>query len=346
MNGEWQHFLGETGVFNLADSGPDTDTSSGGDGMLAQSTLIAPVPDEAVLRVSGADAEAFLQGQFSNDVAALADPGSQLTTWSTPKGRVLALFRLIRIGDSYLIRIPRTLADAFVKRLRMYVLMSKVVVEDQPDQVSFGISGVDAASLLETVGGQPPSRTDDCVVDNNLTIVRVRGEPERFEVTAPVSRAIEIWKLLSISAVAGDESTWRLQDIDAGVPRVDGDTSEAFVLQMLNLQHIDGVSFKKGCFPGQEVVARMQYLGKLKRRMYLLTGDATAGVPASGSDLYVEGKSSAIGKVVDAQPVGDDTFRMLAVCAIEAMEQPVYLNEQAQHAVSLLELPYSLDVPE
>lgn len=332
MNSDWQNFLVEQGVTDTID-----------DGLLAQSTLVSALPDEVTLHISGADAEAFLQGQFSNDVAALADPDSQLTTWSTPKGRVLALFRLMRMGDAFLIRLPAALAETFVKRLRMYVLMAKVVIELQDNVVSFGLSGEQAPGLVEAVFGSAPSDVDGCIVNDDSCVVRVRGEMPRYELTMPLTEAMALWQKWAPAVQPGSEHLWRLQNINAGIPSVGSATSEAFVLQMMNLHHINGVSFKKGCFPGQEVVARMQYLGKLKRRMYLLSGSVDAGVPAPGDELFSEGKSSAVGKVVDAQPAGDGTYRMLAVCAIDGMEHPVYQEAEARHRVTEIELPYSIN---
>jgi folate-binding Fe-S cluster repair protein YgfZ len=111
---------------------------------------------------------------------------------------------------------------------------------------------------------------------------------------------------------------------------------------MLNLQHIDGVSFKKGCFPGQEVVARMQYLGKLKRRMY--RGAVSGDAPVPGAEIFTEGASSAVGKVVDAQPDGSGESRLLAVLAIDSAEKPLTVGRDNGQAVTLHELPYDIPV--
>jgi len=152
-----------------------------------------------------------------------------------------------------------------------------------------------------------------------------------------------LWHLLVEYCQVCSEARWRLQNIDAGVPAVGQGTSEAFVLQMLNLHHIDGVSFKKGCFPGQEVVARMQYLGKLKRRMYRasIPTSSQGESPLPGAEIYTEGSKSAVGKVVDVQPDGNGESRLLAVLAIESATKPLTIGKE-QQPVTVLELPYEL----
>ena len=338
MNQEWQQFLTDNGA-QVTDP---SDVSFAGDNQLAPDNMLCPLTGQVVLRVTGEDATDFLQGQFSNDVAALASPGSQLTTWSSPKGRVLTLLRLYRDESGYLIVLPAEQAEAFVKRLRMYVLMAKVVVEEQPQLVCLGVGGGAAVDLVSKSLSAAPVEVDACISHGDTIATRVRGMVPRFEVITTLENARELWPAWSQTCQPCGESVWRLQNIDAGVPGINNATSEAFVLQMLNLQHIDGVSFKKGCFPGQEVVARMQYLGKLKRRMYRVTGNGDE-LPAPGDDIYNKDTASAVGKVVDAQAAGDGTYRMLAVCAIAAAEKPLFLEPEAQRPLELLDLPYSLE---
>ena len=337
MNAQWQKKLLSFGVSLDGDQVvfPDIPTDPGAD-------VLCTLSSEAVMHVSGEDAEAFLQGQFSNDVAALAVPGSQLSTWSNPKGRVLCLFRLIRVDDGYLIRLPSELLESVQKRLKMYVLMAKVVIEHRDDLVAIGVSGEKGQSALSELVSQLPDTPDDSVkVSAGCWLTRVRGDSPRFELIGDVESLEPVWKACMDSCQMTDEAAWRLQNIDAGVPSVTSATSEAFVLQMMNLHHIDGVSFKKGCFPGQEVVARMQYLGKLKRQMYRLDYSGELK-PSAGSEIYKEGGNSAVGKVVDAQLAGDAHYRMLAVIAIDATEAAMSLDQELQHKVSLLELPYSI----
>ena len=338
MNQQWQQFLTDNGA-QVTDT---ADLGFAGDNQLAPDNALCALTGQAVLRVTGHDATDFLQGQFSNDVTALASPGSQLTTWSSPKGRVLVLLRLYRDESGYLIVLPAEQVEAFVKRLRMYVLMAKVVVEEQPQLVCLGLGGRSVGDVVSKSLNDAPSDIDTCISHGDTIATRVRGTVPRFEIIAPVETACELWSAWSEDCQPCGESVWRLQNIDAGVPGIANATSEAFVLQMLNLQHIDGVSFKKGCFPGQEVVARMQYLGKLKRRMYRAAGTGD-DLPVPGDDVYNESTASAVGKVVDAQAVGDGTYRMLAVCAIAAAEKPLFLEPEARRSLELLDLPYSLE---
>ena len=309
-------------------------------------SLLCTLASDTVLQVTGDDAEAFLQGQFSNDIAALKTPGSQLSTWSSPKGRVIAVIRVVKVDTGYLIKLPTVLVEPVLKRLRMYVLMSKVVIEPREDLVVTGISGQSAEAAMADAGcaaGQHPDETT--ALDSDTWITRVRGDIPRFEVIGTVDKLAELWAACSESCEMAGESSWRLQNIDAGIPSVDEKTTEAFVLQMLNLQHINGVSFKKGCFPGQEVVARMQYLGKLKRQMYRLqyTGDH---LPGAGDEIYKPGGGSAAGKVVDAADAGDGTSRLLAVIAIDATAAPLFLDKEEQQPLTMLEFPYDTPAPE
>ncbi len=307
--------------------------------------VLCTLTSDTVLHVGGDDAEAFLQGQFSNDIAALESPGSQLSTWSTPKGRVISLFRVVRVADGYLIKIPSELVEPVLKRLRMYVLMAKVVIEPRDDLIVIGIGGDGAMKALADHGMTLPQNTDDTVALSSGWISRVRGETPRFELIGDLEQVASVWKqALDTSGMAGEEA-WRLQNIDAGVPSVTAATSEEFVLQMMNLQLIDGVSFKKGCFPGQEIVARMHYLGKLKRSMFRMQYEGE-NVPSAGDDIFKAGGGSAAGKIVDAVRASGSTSRLLAVVAINATAETLFLDKEAQQPLQLLELPYELPQPE
>ena len=147
------------------------------------------------------------------------------------------------------------------------------------------------------------------------------GRTPRFEVIGPLQPIMAVWQTLSTTARIANSGLWSLLDIRAGIPTVYAATTDAFVPQMANMQLIDGVSFTKGCYTGQEVVARMKYLGKLKRRMYLARVES-ATTPQPGDELHADASASnqASGRIVDARPIGDGRYEMLAVMEIEAAE--------------------------
>lgn len=338
MNTVWsEHLIAQGAVTDDASTVPEFAADGG-----AGDNILVSLSSAVVLGVSGNDARSFLQGQFSNDVAALADPGAQLTTWSSPKGRVVTLFSLTRIGDDYRMRLPADLTAAVLKRLRMYVLRADVSINPLDNHVCIGVAGDAAAAQLTQLAGALPAQPGDVVLHGPSSIARVRGDSPRFEVIGPVDDVIELWSQLATVCRCAAESDWQLQEIAAGVPSISAATSEAFVLQMLNLQLIDGVSFKKGCFPGQEVVARMQYLGKLKKRMYRARVSATQ-VPGAGTDIFRASGGSAVGKVVSAARSADGSVQMLAVLAIDASADDLHCDGLPNHRIDILDLPYQVD---
>jgi hypothetical protein len=296
-----------------------------------------------LIRVEGEDAEQFLQGQLTNDIRQVTAEHSNLAGWCSAKGRMLANFRCFRRGEAYYLQTPAENLAAVLKRLGMYVLMSKVTLSDASDDlIRIGLSGACAESLLAGSFAQIPSTANDAVEQAELTLIRLPGAQPRFELVAPLEQAIEIWQNAESQASRMGDDFWALQEIRAGVPTIYPTTSEAFVPQMTNMQLVDGVSFTKGCYIGQEVVARMQYLGKLKRRMYL-AHVASDTLPQPGDELFSQGSSSGqgTGKVVDARPANGG-FDLLAVIETSSAEtDEVCLGENGPR-LQLQDLPYAL----
>ena len=260
----------------------------------------------ALLRVSGDEAADFLHRQFTSDVKALGVGSAQWTGWCTPKGRLLATFILARDAEGYLLLFPAAFAEAIAKRLRMFVLRSKVTVEDVSAATPrFGLWG----------GDLPPGA------------FRL-GE----------SRAIAFG-----AAPEGRPATlddWTLSLIRDGVVQVVPGTQEEFVPQMANYELVGGVNFKKGCYPGQEIVARTQYRGILKKRA-VRVHSATPLVP--GDSVYSEsfGDQSA-GMVANVAPSPDGGFEALVVAQLEAIGQKnLRHGSLAGPALALQPLPYA-----
>ena len=266
----------------------------------------APLPDWALLAVSGEDAAAFLHGQFTNDVQALAVGSAQWNGWCSPKGRLLATFLLVRRPQEYFLLLPREIAPAIAKRLGMFVLRSKVRVRDaSTEHALFGLAG---RGTLSTTGA--PARPMTSSESQGRTLVAI-DETRAFAI-APAGTSIE-------GVAAGSSDEWRRELVLAGIPVITAATQDAFVPQMANFELRGGVSFTKGCYPGQEIVARTQYRGILKRRMALAHVEGSAA-PAAGQAVYspVFGDQAA-GMVVQAARAPDGGFDLLVVAQLESL---------------------------
>ena len=299
--------------------------------------VVAACPDLAVLRVSGADNLRFLQAQLSNDVEGLASNATCKAAWCDPKGRVLALFQICKHLDDVLLIAPRAVIDTHLKRLRLFVLRAKVSLDVDESCSVIGIAGGSAeAWLLKQI------HTTDADVSWQETrgAIRLQGEQRWLLLveSSDVEALMESAGLTSECAI----DTWYAAAIDAGEPTVVTETSGEFVPQMLNLELLDGISFSKGCYPGQEIVARTQYLGRIKRRMYALLS-ADSEVPSPGTSI-TDSNAKTIGKVVYAA-TADRQASMLAVLRVDAAAAGnLQLPDGSKLEVATL--PYEIPVAE
>ncbi|HHJ17195.1 MAG TPA: folate-binding protein [Gammaproteobacteria bacterium] len=305
--------------------------------------VFADLSHYGLISVHGEDAETFLQGQLTNDIRKVKDTHSQFSGMCNPKGRLLASFRIFHRGDSYYLCLPSSMLEGVINRLRMFVLRSRVTLEDASDTfVHLGISGTDAGEDLQKFAGRLPGNVNDVLQDDKLTIVCVPGIHPSYEVFTLPDTAMQLWDKLNVQSAPIGADAWQLLDILAGVPVISPETREDFVPQMVNLQLIDGVSFQKGCYTGQEIVARMQYLGKLKRRMYLARVQADAR-PAGGTEIFAAGNSEqGVGKVLSAAPHPDGDYALLVVLQIASAEaeDSLHLGGADGPPLALEALPY------
>lgn len=293
----------------------------------------------------GEEADSFLQNQLSNDIKNLNETHSQLNAHCTAKGRALSLFRTFKLDNTYLLQLPNERIEASLKRLQMYVLMTKVTLEDSSNKyVAMGISGPAAETKLRQLFDQVPSDDNECVHNNKLLACKIPGKSLRYMLVGETQNIIEAWTALSTSARACSSKVWRWLDIQAGLPQIYDANSEAFVPQMLNLHNLDGISFQKGCYPGQEVVARMHFLGKLKRHMFIAHTESQQQ-PAIGDAVFVKDDDSkdGVGRIVDSQASPEGGFDLLAVLQIASAGQGgLHLNCGSGPEIKLLELPYEV----
>ncbi len=305
MRAEWKAFLEGSGARRrdgrVADFGrPDDDLRQA-----AAGDILTDLSHLGLIGVGGEDAATFLQGQLTCDVRQVNETCATLGAYLNPKGRALAVFRLSRQSSAYYLSLPRELLDPVLKRLRMFVLRAKVVLEDASDTfLRVGVSGPNAGARLAARLGAIPPEVGGVTQVNGLSVLCIHGIQPRFEIlSAEIEPMKALWAELSESMIPVGASPWDLLDILAGVPAVRPETVAAFVPQMLNLQALGGISFTKGCYTGQEIVARTHYLGKLKRRMYRAHVDSDTP-PRPGQALHGSGlgEEQDAGTIVAAAP--------------------------------------------
>lgn len=300
-----------------------------------------------LIRFSGDDAHNFLQGQLSCDVRNTSSSKATYGGYCTPKGRLLCSFLLWQDTDgSYLMQLPAELTETTIKRLRMFVLRAKVVIQDSTDDyVRIGIAGQGAYSLLQNIlagislPAEPLSITiipDGQIICHNET---------RFEILVKLTQAPMLWEQLNAQAHCVGAAAWDWLEIREGIPAIFKTTQEQFVPQMVNLDAIGGVSFKKGCYPGQEIVARTQYLGKVKRRMYRahLNVDSPLEI-AAGDHVYgTDTPDQACGMIVNAAPAPTGGVDVLAVIQVSSTEVgSVHWKTSNGPSLTLQPLPYPI----
>ncbi|MBJ2209616.1 folate-binding protein YgfZ [Pseudomonas carnis] len=306
---------------------------------MADSAFFCSLSHEGVLAVRGSDAAKFLQGQLTCNLNYLSDTQASLGARCTQKGRMQSSFRILLQGDGVLLAMATELLEPQLADLKKYAVFSKSKLTDESAAwARFGLANADAA--LSALGLALPVETDS--VARNEASIAVRVSPGRAELWVPAEHADAVRSQLAAQLQQADLNAWLLGQIRAGIGQVMPQTRELFIPQMLNLQAVGGVSFKKGCYTGQEIVARMQYLGKLKRRLYRLSLEANE-LPEPGTPLFSPSHNSAIGEVVIAAKA-DQSIELLAVLQAEAADSGhVRLGALEGPGLNLLDLPYQLD---
>lgn len=346
MNTTWQAHLSAQGariehdkVSDFGNPGEESEATLNGD-------IIADLSHFGLISATGDDAQTFLHNQFTNDLKQVDAQHSQLSAYCNPKGRMLALFRAFKRDDTYFLSLPRETLGATLKRLRMFVLMSKATLEDASDAlIHIGIAGPNATDRVTQRFGSAPNDIGAVTQADGVTIIRVAGPQPRYELYGELAAIQALWDDWRQTLRPVGAAAWELLDIHAAIPVLHAANVEAFVPQMVNLEAVGGLSFTKGCYPGQEIVARMKYLGKLKRRMYVAHVDSdTPPEPSAAIMAGADSGERKVGEIVMAQPVPQGGVDLLAVIEIEsANHHPLFLNTLDGPAVELKTLPYTID---
>jgi len=303
-------------------------------------SVVAPLTHLATLGFAGADAAAFLQGQLSCDVQGLAVDRAALGSYCTPQGRMLATFSLWRDGDELRMALAADIAQAVRTRLQKFVLRAKVTIAEA-EVALLGVAGPAGPGVLRDVLGAALAEPFALWRNQDATVIGLPGA--RFVVACRTDAAPALWTRLATTLTPAGSLAWQWLDIASGLPLVTAPTQDQFVPQMANLELIGGVDFRKGCYTGQEVIARAQYRGKVKRRMYRAH---VAGAEACAGDAIVGGGEgeAAGGMVVNAAPSPEGGSEVLAVLHGSAVSGgELRLRSPDGAMLELRPLPYAID---
>jgi tRNA-modifying protein YgfZ len=305
--------------------------------------VIARLSDLGCIRVTGADAVAFLQSQLTNDVAGLGADALQLTGYCTPKGRLLATFQQWRDGDDILLQLPGEILAPVLKRLSMFVLRAKAKLTDATAEFeNWALLGPGCDDALRSADIAVPPSAWSATRRDGLLAARLlpAGIDRTLLIARPGALPPALARLPQVAA-----GVWWWSEAAAAVPTVFAATQEKFVPQMLNLEVLGGVNFRKGCYPGQEVVARSQYLGKLRRRMQVAHAD-TADPPAAGGDVYHSADAQPVGTIVMSAAAPGGGVIVLVEVPMERLDAgSLHLGSSGGPRLDVRELPYVLFDP-
>ena len=343
MISNWQEFLDK----HNAVSENDRITSFGSSAQTypgTQDTCICELTPLGLIRATGEEVRTFLHGQFTNDLEQVTDHMSQISSYCNPKGRMLSIFRIFKRNEDYFLILPKDVIDITFKKLSMFKLRAKVDLHDVSGQFAlFGVAGPEAQSALESLDIELPQKESDCVQVDGTAMIRLPSENVRSLFVANTETAASLCSQLSEILPLVTSRLWDLHDISCGIPQVTAHTSEVFTPQMTNLELIDGVSFSKGCYPGQEVVARTHYLGKPNRRMYKASITTEQAIEPGTNVFSAEEGNQALGKVVVSQMVSAEQASALIVLRTQKKDDPnLHIESADGPAISLQTLPYSL----
>ena len=332
MNSAWIEFLASQGA-NV----PQTLNEAALTG-----NLMTDLSNLAVISISGTDAEKFLQGQFTNDVKQLSASKAQRSAWCSAKGRVLNSFYLTKTAEGYSLILPQASVEALLKRLRMFVLRADVKFSLAEDCALLGVMGEGSAALLQTVlGSEVATQALSYSSTEDWQVLCTHESPLRYLVYGKVELLKKLWlQAVAQQFIPSASSAWELLDILSGIPQIKPELSDEFIPQMLNWEVLEGMSFKKGCYAGQEIIARTQYLGALKRRLFLVKF-ASSQLPALGENILVPEDTQSVGKVVNVQLHPAGYALGLAVLQLSHAEA-TNLKLSDGTAVACLPLPYTV----
>jgi len=319
--------------------------------LIKNGPVLTNLSHQALLKVSGSEAFKFLQGQLTSDISTVTETNAQLSAYCEPKGNVLVVFLIFKHNDDFYLSFDDSLKESMQKRLTMFVMRSDVKVTDVSNEmIHIGFAGefgdLDIQRRLNTkvktvyeAGSVEKEGMED------IFVVKVPGPYHKFDLFGPAEQMKKAWLKLRDNSDVTNTQDWNLLNIAAGVPEITAANSGQFIGQFINLDKLDAINFKKGCFPGQEIIARVHYRGKVTKRMFRIRIEELLEL-VSGDDLILQdnnGKKHTL-SVISANP---DIYNTNTLClavgtlkSIDAVEGD--LMTQSGKPAILEPLPYSI----
>jgi len=334
MQDTWQAFLKDQGA-TIEDNGAIEFDNAHIDisGLSISSPIVSPLSGFALLAVSGDDRHTFLHGQFINDLNLIGNPAAQLSAWCNVKGQVITNFIIINTGISYLLLFKQELKEFVQKRLTMFVMRSKVTIED----ISESSPLVALANIkdLSVLSSNMPTNAGNIHAEEGLIIICHPDNSGRYLITGSIEALTK--KIPELNKTLTNSYVWELLDILSGLPWITTATQEQFLPQMLNLDALKSLSYQKGCYPGQEVIARLHYRGEVKKRLQIIKSDSELTI---GDDITLNSSNNKVGTVINSANHPDGNFYGLAVIELNQLNEKLFSDNKE---ITILELPYTIN---
>ncbi len=329
MQETWQHFLQQRGATIQDNDVVDCATE---DLNITTTLLAAPLSGFSTLAVGGKDRHTFLQGQLINDLNLIEKPAAQISAWCNPKGQVITNLLVVNTGTAYLLIFKSALKAYVQKRLSLFIMRSDVTIDDISE--TSPLMGLANTHDLSALGPNMPTMAGQVHAIADLIIICHPDNSGRYLLTGNSSALIK--NLPKLNSTLASSAVWMLLDILAGLPWITTATQEQFLPQMLNLDALQGLSYQKGCYLGQEVIARLHYRGKVKKRLHLIS---SARPLATASHLYVQASNNNIGTVLNSAIHPDGAAFSLAVIELDNTKETLYTDTATNDAVSIIAHP-------
>jgi folate-binding protein YgfZ len=301
---------------------------------------------ETLLHISGPDTLKFLQGQTTCDTDKIDGSHALLGAYCTPQGRMACDFLLVQVAqDHFVLRMRRDIVEQSAATFGKYIVFSKAELDSaNSDWQCLACWGENARDVLGTVFSTLPNEQLGSSHGENFVVIQLDQAGQQFECYLNSVAQPNLLAQLIAALPLADESLWQALQINSGIGRIEAATVEQFIPQMLNFDITGHVNFNKGCYTGQEVVARMHYRGKPKRRMYLVSSPS-GHTPIAGDALFTDGSEQSVGTVVNAARSHDDRVLALVVATVGGIENGLHVGTTEGPSLEVGELPYPLEKP-